>query len=545
MTRFRDRLAVDVSLTIAGTAHAIPGGSVKRVELELAVHGFCGELEFVVLDDADFGGGFTDSLVTSFSSPDLGEITLSLSADYDAAEAAASPEPLRISGLVTRRSIEELQLREQSNQPILARRYRLRFADPAQVLWTQHFPCRLYTECSLEHVINDQLGDRIELSYDWAELAEVAPLWFVHLPVEHGASFYDFVLWHADRRGGYFAYDYGAGGYTLTGSRASSGAALSLFGDDLDRVELLVPESPRHRVDVCNSYAEAATTTVVTNTQAAKGIRHDRLMRSAIAQAADDRVTVETTRLMVPKYEARIEFARVPIIGLAPGLELVLPAANRWSEGSALLDKTWLVRSLTVCAVAPDGPLDQDLQLASTRYDVELRAELQQHDDLRQGLPGFRHPRYPGFVEGKIVCELGEDGEKTYQSFRNEDTSADEYTVEVPLWDSQRIKAPFEPTMGSSNVYLPSYRDERVLLALELDRARIAQLLMWRDGAALSMDVQGEQILWGKSPTSNTSLNHVYEADKPVFNLARTSDADSVLISLSEGTLVLHVEEQD
>lgn len=542
---FSDRLAIAVSLTIAGTEHTIPGGAVKLLELELDLLGFCGALEFVLLDDSAYGGGFTDALYTDFLGLDLGELSIEVSAVLDAPEAAASPEPLAVAGLVTRRSLTETQLRDHTDLPLVARRYRLEFADPARVLWTQHFPCRLYTEATLQDVVNDQLGDKITISYDWAESSETRAMLFVHLPVEHGASFYDFVLWTADRRNAVFAYDYAAAGYALTGTRDTSGTAVGLFGDDVAAIEFVVPEVPRHTVDVCNSYAEAATTASVTQDQSATGIRHDRLLRSAIAQDADDRVTLETARLVLPKYEARVAFARVPIVALVPGGLVELLAANRWPSGSAVIGKTWLVRSLSLRAEAEGGALDEDLQLDSTRYRIELGASLLQSDDTRAMLPSYRRPHYPGLVEGKVVSALGEDGEKTYESARNDDTSLDEYTVEVPLWDSKQVKAPFAPLMGSGNVYLPCYRDERVLLALDVDHARIDRLLIWREGAALSKDVQGEQILWGKSGTSNTSLNHVYEDDAPVFNVARTHEADTVLISLSEGNLRLHVEQQE
>ncbi len=544
-TRFDDRLALTVSLSIAGTAHAIPGGSVKLLELELGHCGFAGALEFVVLDDSAYGGGFTDALVDDFLGLELGELTLEVTAVFDEPEAASSPAPLSVAGLVTRRSLCETRLRAHTELPLVARRYRVEFCDPAQALWTQHFPCRLYTNATVEDLVNDQLGDKLTITYDWAELAETRPMLFVHLPIERGASFYDFVLWYADHRAGYFAYDYAAAGYTLTGARESSGDAAGLFGDDLASVEFVVPDTPRHDVDVCNSYAEAATTSTVTQDQAATGIRHDVLMRSAIAQDAEDRVTLETRRLILPKYEARVAFARMPIVAVVPGGLIELVAANRWPSASAMIGKTWLVRGLSLRAEAKPAALDEDLQLDDTTYAIELGAELVQSDDTRPMLPDYRRPSYPGLVEGKVVCTLGADGEKTYESVRDEDTSLDEYVVAVRLWDDQQVKAPFAPLLGSGNVYLPCYRDERVLLALELDHARIDRLLIWRDGAALSKDVQGEQILWGKSATSNTSVNHVYEDDAPVFNVARTNSSDTVLISLSEGSLRLHVEQQE
>jgi hypothetical protein len=543
--RFTDRLAVAITLTIKGTAHVIPGGSVKQVELELNLHGFGGYVEFVMLDDKAVGGGFTDKLAADLLLQDLGELGLELCAVFDQAEAAASPKPLTLAGLVTRRSLEEVRLRERADQPIIGRRYRVWFADPARVLWTQHFPCRLYTQAPMTDAIDEQLGDKITMTYDWAVLSATQPLWFVHLPVEHGASFFDFVVWYTDQNGGYFAYDYAAAGYTLTGTRDTSAKPLEMFGDDLGRVELIVPDTPRHTVDVCNSYAEGAKTVVGKQDQSATGIRHDRLMRSSIAQDTDDRVSLEKLRLVIPKVEAQVDFGRMPIIALVPGVIVELKAANRWTTGSALLGKTWLVRDLSLRATAIPGPLDADLQLDSTTYTVEFGVRLQQSTDTRAMLPAFKPPLYPAHVEGKVVSEKGDDGDKTYQSTRNEGTSLDEYTVKVPLWADQTVAAPFVPVMGSGNVYLPSYRDERVLLALHLDHARISRLLVWREGAALSMDVQGEQILFGKNPKSNTSVNHIYADDKPVLNVARTNDVDTALICLSEGTLVLHVEEKD
>lgn len=543
-TSFIDRLAVKLKLTIAGVEHAIPGGAVKRVELDLEPHGFAGMIEFVLQDDAAHGGGFTDELWTTFLSPAPAEIQIELTAVHDQAEAQQSPEPLVLTGLVTRRSLVELQVRR-LDRPILARRYRVWLADPARHLWTQHFPCQLYTQRSLAQVIEEHVGDKITIRFDWAELDETRPLLFVHLPVEHGASFHDFIVWYADRRGGYFSYDYAAAGYVLCAERDPSGTPLGLFGDDIDSVELIVPPTPAHNVEIRNTYAESPRTEAIVQEQAATGVRHDRLMRSSIAQDVDDRVTLEKLRLRLPKVEAEVTFARMPVVGLAPGLAVKLLAANRWSEGSELVSTTWRVRQLRLRAVAPGDATDADLQLPSTEYAIELGVRLERSDDPRPYHPPFRRPRYPGHVEGKVVSEKGEEGQKTYQNFRNEETSLDEYTVRVPAWADQQVRAPFIPTQGSGNVYLPSYRDERVLLAVDFERARIARLLDWRAGAVLSMDVKGEQILLGKSETSNTSINHVYADDKPVFNVARTSAADTGWIQISEGTLTLHVEEKE
>lgn len=228
-----------------------------------------------------------------------------------------------------------------------------------------------------------------------------------------------------------------------------------------------------------------------------------------------------------------------------PGALVAIQAANRWSSESALVGTTWRVRRLSLGARAPDAPLDQDIQSASTGYRIEIRAELEDKAEPRIERPAFRAPSYPGLVEGQVVSEQGNDGDKTFQVYTDATTSLSEYHVKVPLWDSQIVSAPFEPLQGSGNLYWPSYRDERVVVALDVHSAQIARLIEWRAGAALSMDVQGEQLLFGKADTSQTSVNHVYDGDSPVFNVARTHANDTSMIQLREGSLFIQVMEQE
>jgi len=541
---FADRLAVTLTLSIGGTQHVIAGGGVTELELDLRSYGFSGSLAFLVQDDQAHGGGFTDELLADFLKPDLIEVSLAVSVVLVTPEAGPI-QPIALAGLVTDKSVSEVLFRKAAGLPVLVRRYRIAFADPAQVLWTQHFPCQLYTDKSMVDVINDHLGDKITVSYDFSALAESRRLVFLHLPRGAGASFWDFVSWYLDGCAGVLSYDYAQASYLVAAAKSEAGTPIQLFGDDLDRAELHYPEVPRYAPVVLNSSADSPRTEPVTQAQAQAGIRSDVLLRTPIAQAVDDQVTLEGKLTVIPCCEAHLGFARMPSDTLVPGTLVELPAANRWSSESSLVGVTWRVRRLHLRAVAPPRPLDRDLQLASTGYQVEVSAELEDKTEPRIDRPRFREPSYPGLVEGKVVSEQGQDGEKTYQVYRDADTSLDEYQVTVPLWDNQVVSAPFEPILGSGNIYIPSYRAERVLLALEVHSARIVRLLEWRAGAPLSMEVQGEHILFGKSDDSQTSVNHVYDGDKPVWSVARKNQSDTALIQLREGTLFLQVKEQD
>jgi len=541
---FADRLAVTLTLSIGGTQHAIAGGSVGELELDLRSYGFSGSLAFLVQDDQAHGGGFTDELLADFLKPDLIEVALQVAVVLVAPEAGAI-QPIALTGLVTDKAVSEIVFRKAAGLPVLVRRYRIAFADPAQVLWGQHFPCQLYTNKSMVDVINDHLGDKITVSYDFSALTENRRLVFLHLPQGAGASFWDFLTWYLEGCAGVLSYDYATASYLVAAAKTEAGTPIQLFGDDLASAELYYPEVPRHAPRVLNSHADSPRTEPVTQAQAQTGIRSDVLLRTPIAQDVDNAVALQPKLTVIPSFEAHLRFARMPSDTLVPGALVELPAANRWSTESSLVGVTWRVRRLRLRAVAPPGPLDRDLQEASTGYQVEVSAELEQKAEPRIERPPVRAPSYPGLVEGKVVSEQGEDGEKTYQVYRDADTSLDEYQVKVPLWDNQVVSAPLEPIFGSGNIYLPSYRAERVLLALDVHGAKIARLLEWRAGAPLSMEVQGEHILFGKSDASQTSVNHVYDGDKPVFNVARKNQSDTALIQLREGTLFLQVKEQD
>jgi hypothetical protein len=540
---FAERLAVTLTLTISGTKYAITGGSVRELALDLHSYGFSGSLSFVVQDDQAHGGSFTDTLRAAFIKPDLIEVALSVAPVWTAAEAAPI-QPITLAGLVIDKSITELMFRQTADLPVLARRYRIAFADPAQVLWGQHYPCQLYTNKSMVDVINDHLGDKITVSYDFSALSTSRPLVFLYLS-QGGASFWDFMSWYLDGCGGVLTYDYTAAAYAIAATKSTAGTPIQLFGDDLATTELCYPPVPRYAPNVLNSNTASSSITPVTNAQAQTGIRSDHLLRTPIAQAVDDAVTFQTAQIALPRGEVHLAFARIPSTTIVPGALVAIQAANRWSSESALIGTTWRVRRLCLRATALRAPLDHDGQELSTGYQVEITTELEDQAEPRIERPAFRVPSYPGLVEGQVVSAQGNDGDKTYQVYQDATTSLDKYNIKVPLWDNQVVSAPLEPIHGSGNLYWPSYRDERVLLALDVHSAQIVRLLEWRAGAPMSMDTQGTQLLFGKNDTSQTSVNHVYSGDNPVFSVARTHASDTALIKLSEGTLFLQVMEQE
>jgi hypothetical protein len=536
-------MKTSLSLTIAGTTHAIPGGNIKHIDLDLASHGFTARVEFWLPEDQDHGGQRADALLDAFLGADLVEATLSVAPHPHDSTDASEVEPIELTGLVRAKSLVEATYERSKDLPVFLRCYRVEIADPAQVLWTQHFPCELYTSATMQSVIEAHAGQSIPVTMDWDVLTTQRPMLFLGLEERHQASFYDFVLWYCDGQGGAWWYDYAGKSYQIAAAKPEPGEAIQILGDDVASVELTVSEVPRFQYVVLNSYTESTRNAPIEQAQAVTGVRRDVLLRTPIAQVVDDRVTLEGTRVRLPVPEATLRLAAMPLASLAPGAALSFPTGLRWSSKSALVEKTWRVWRLRLEARSRD-PLPEDhMDMDHASYDVVLDLSLEQSTDERVRLPAFRAPRYPALVEAKIVSEQGEDADLTYQSYQNADTSLDEYKVAVPLWESKQITVPFEPYHASGKIYIPAFKDQRVLLAMDLDAAHIERFLTWRDDTPLSMDTQGEHIRFGKSATSHTAMQHAYEEEKPVFRLSRLNDKDTASIKISEGALLIEVKE--
>src|SRR5664279_2737387 len=142
MSGFIGDLTITLVVTIAGQAHTSPAGNVKFLELSLSPYGFNGKVSFVVSCEES-----TDAPFTPISTQnDLIEVSLQVEAYTTDTSTVISP--LSLSGLVTTRGFSEQTLSNilKSQAFMLHRHYHLEFADPAQVLWKQHYPCDLLTD---------------------------------------------------------------------------------------------------------------------------------------------------------------------------------------------------------------------------------------------------------------------------------------------------------------------------------------------------------------------------------------------------------------
>jgi hypothetical protein len=541
---FSERLTASLTLTLAGREHRIAPGNVRSFALELKSWGLEGQVEFVVADKEPSGGQEKDEVLADFLQPQLGKVALKLVRSLSDAPADASPTPLELEGLISERELTELPASESvKGTPVLFRHYRVRFMDPARLLWRQHFPSALYTRKSLQDVLEAHKGDHIHLTYEWSELSTSRPQLFLGLSPEQGVSLYDFVLWYVHEHGGCLSYDCASGQYRLAAEKDASAEPVELRAEEVLEQECFFPEVIRHEVQVLNSWAAGPATKPVPQEQSAPGIRQDVLVRTQVADEVEARSTREEARLVVRGPELELTWQRFPLQALAPGALVSLPAHASWAASVPAQD-TWRVRHVLLHAKAQEPSPDVDHGAPHAEYEVSLHTRLERKEEAWVELPAFLPPHYPHLAEGFIVSEVGDKKHETWHTYSQEVTSLDCYQVRVPLWEGQVITVPFEPTMLAGIFYFPAYKGERVLVALHLLHSTLERFLDWRAGARLPADAQGVQLLMGKSTQSNTALRHFYEDGKPLFLLQRTHEKDTAKLQVREGGLLLQVKEE-
>lgn len=203
--------------------------NVRALSLSLGDAGFEGTLRFVMLDDKQVGGPSQDPLAPLFALDDLLQVRLALKPKLGD-KAPAGAQSLVVHGLVGERTMVEVVTERLASDPVLLREYTVRFADPAKLIWTQHFPCELHTMKSLKDLLELHRGEHIRIGYPDKTLVTPEPILFTGL--DHGlppplrASFYDFLLWSLDRLHARWLYDYRTQSYAVQGPPVQLGTLL-------------------------------------------------------------------------------------------------------------------------------------------------------------------------------------------------------------------------------------------------------------------------------------------------------------------------------
>jgi hypothetical protein len=535
MISFTDDFAATLVLTIAGQTYEIPAANIKALELELHSYGFKGKVSFLVTVEKA-----TDKLFTPITTKkDL--IELSLQVKNFVKHSKTTSIPLKLSGLVTTRSFSEQTLTNvlPSQALVLNRHYHLVFADPAQVLWKQHYPCDLAVDSSLKTLITAHTSAKIQLTYDWPVLETVHPVLSLSLGASGSrASFYDFIMWLVDSQNGVFSYDCNTNKYTLSATKSSTGVAKSLNAFEIAQFGIDFPEVLRHQPNVLNSYVESAAITAITNEQMASPIRRDYLASYPVASDKQSRVTLETARFKQRLHEVWVDYQKFQLEVTPPGQLVNFKGSPAWNASLFNQPNTYRVREWRLRA---DWEKQGEVPGYSC-YKIVHSLHLESSGELWVDLPSYTPPLYPFFVEGKIVSETGTDKEVTYQFYTDKKTSVNYYYTSIPLWTNKKVRSAYQPNLDTGQFYFPPYKNARVLIGLNFDNAFIANFLNWEEGAAVPQESLGNHLVMGKSTTNRNTIKHSYIDSKPDLQIQRTLEKDTELLQFSDGYIILRTQ---
>lgn len=537
---FAEQLEVGLTLVVGSTTSVVGCGDVERFRVAWHAWGF--EAEVTLSTWPERG---PDALFELLTGTDLVQARLEVKS---ARAPTPGPDPLVANGIVTAVEVVEHVLEQVSGRPVRRREIALRFADAAQVLWRQHFPCELSADAPLGEVIDRQLAGGMLLERSWSRLDLEQPLVCLGCGgdgVRGGSSFYDFILWYTDTHAGVFTYDASTAKYSLAPAKPRTMPPGLLPAADAARVRVVAPRPARHALRVLDGRAAGPQTVAVANALAVTGLRRDVLALPPTAGAFDELKAIETSRLAAAAEGARLDLdlARFPTVTLRPGLSMATPATSGWSSRTWAANKLWRVYDVELEGGAPAAPGDESGLTART-YELGGRVQLEREDDPAQRLPPFARPVYPLYVQGKIVAEGGEDGDRRWQVVESERAGGSIQTVDVLLWNA-KIPVPFVPGHLSGHLFFPPHKGTTVLVELGLHEARLVRLLDWGADVRLPIDGQGNHILFGFNATSQTSIAHDYADNEPRLVVKRSHGKDLGTVSLEEGVLTIEVKEDD
>jgi hypothetical protein len=531
---FEEALACTLTVWCAGASTAVPGANIKRLRLDLAPHGYGGEVTFWVRTDAA-GEALHQVLV--------GDAPIELELGVAKARYLGKPPPpLGVRGAVIARRFVELTTDDMTGKPVRFRRYCMSLVDPARAAWSQHHPTAVFADKSLADVIKAQLVGEMTLEVAWPELAQQRPLVCLGLG-EDDASFHDFVAWWTASRGGHFYLDYARRGYHLADRKPRVGEPAALERAVVAELEIVAAEPPRHQQRFLNSWVGTDAVTAADMPHARPPLTRDLLVHTPLPREVSALAERDARRLATGRHELEVEFGRFPEVLLAPGAGVMLDE-DSFSPQLAGAGEPLRVRELHLEARALDESAEFDLELDATTYAIGLCARLEHENDPRTRVPDHRTPRYPIHVEGHIVSAVGDTGDRAYTVYEDDATSQDRYRVMLPTWNVT-VEAPFQPMFQPGHMYFPAYRDARVMVAVGFDRARLTAFLDWGPSVRLPLASQGNHILFGKNATSETSLRHWYVDSKPELQLRRAHAGNVGVVEVKQDKIIIETFDDD
>ena len=504
------------------------------------MYGFVANVEFAISSEQT-----SDKLFRPFLNREPIAAILELKSGRESGDDSATFDKITLSGVVTERSLQERTSEGLTGNPVIRRRYRIRFVDPAVAYWREHFPLELHTQKSFRKVMEAHAPKGIKIDYDWSFLNKEPPFICVAPGGSEGsgANYYDWLLALLERENGLLEYDCLNRKYRFGADKSKDKKPATLDREHVLAVEHHFPEPIRHKVQVLNASAEVTPKPKsVNNDDAVEGVKREVLEKTPLTTPIDSRAGTEQSRLREPGEVLVLNLGRFPYRSFVPGRFVSLQEG--WGARAHEGGRTYRVILLSLRAEAVEGEKaeDADLTLGAAEYNMEVRLEAEEPTSPTPHRPHGNSISKSIQVEAKIQSASGGDKDRTWFVIEDKKTSQLFYNVHIPLWNA-KIQVPFGPDTLPGHLFFPSYKFARVLLDIEMTEARIVSFLDWAEGARSPQDSQANRMVLGKQSIDGTVMEHFYKDQKPMFRIQRQQGQDLQTIELSDGRFFLEVKE--
>ncbi len=546
---YQDNLIITASLTLSSGSYSIACGNILNLEFHLKPWGFQGSMTFVVSAYPT-----TDSLLSSFQAATPIPITLSVVTGNEGSS-QSSAEPISFSGIICEREFVEIAGNQQANtttvdqNPVLYRKYFVRFEDCARFYWKQHYFQNLYANSTYQTVINAQTPSSLKLKMNWTLLTTSQIQIFVNSGASENrnptASFYDWLVWLTDTNNGYWYYDYSSGEFNLSSSLPPAGTSTNLSTQIIGSISIIPAAPLLSTLNIYNATATGSSTKTVSNPNAQTPLVTDYKTIQPVANDFTSYTTLQTNRFQGQPMEAVWDYLTTPTTIPSPWNTVTFPTnSNNLSSVSALANQTLRITSVDFkCEQMLTGSEMENYGASNAGFNVCLSIGSCLSSTTLAMLPEYRTPIYPVQVEGTVVSTQGSSPNLTYSYATPSGSTVNTYTVQVPVWKNVQIQVPYMPINMNGQFYFPPYRDAQVLVTLELNTANIIAYLDWRSNAIPTMTTQGNVIVMGQSETSCTTINHSYSNNQPALEVNRVDGNDTETIKIGEGFIILQTAE--
>ena len=525
---FKDKIRFNLRVRCGSSEYTIPSEQVAFFNVEADTFGFEAKVGF-----------WSDTTVEDIFSDLFGDEVSYVYISYESIVKQPEDrcEARYFKGPVFEKTCADEIYNDLMGQPLLYRYYELSFKDTASLFWREHHPSLILADSTYSQMLKENAVEGVDTSVLWTEFEKERSIIAVHLPQDKGANFYDYMMWLIDSYGGYFYYDSQLNRYFIAQIKPSTSTSGVIEFEDVEKTRVTQGKRPRHVVRVLNTFSDDNNKETVGQSDEVKGVRHDHLIKTHLKNVFSDKKNLEDDRLIIPKNGMSLELKSYCWAALNPG-SVIDFSEGLWPENYNLPSSIMRVKKYSADFKAETPEPEMNREFDAQVCDMRVSVELEEVSDTSITFPEYNVPQYPLKVEAKVISEVGEDDDMSFNIYTDKETSLDYYHVHIPLWNKE-VRVLFENDHMTPHFFFPIYRDCRVLLEFEPERASIAQVLDFGPRVRMPMDSQGNQMLFGFNDVSQTSINHMYMNNKPILNVERKVEAESELIRLSDGTILL------